>query len=110
MELAADNVSAARAHLAAGERYVCDIREVSSVHRGTDTLMCRLRAGAWGAGGAALGLLAGGPVGLAVGVKAGALAAAAGSLLGYAGARLLGERRVRATSSPADTAPRDKDD
>ncbi|XP_047037872.1 uncharacterized protein LOC124643070 isoform X3 [Helicoverpa zea] len=76
VDAAADNVSAARAHLAAGER---------------------LRAGAWGASGAALGLLAGGPVGLAVGAKAGALAAAAGSLLGYAAARLLGRRAAADT-------------
>nr|XP_049706038.1 LOW QUALITY PROTEIN: uncharacterized protein LOC110383297 [Helicoverpa armigera] len=80
VDAAADNVSAARAHLAAGER---------------------LRAGAWGASGAALGLLAGGPVGLAVGAKAGALAAAAGSLLGYAAARLLG-RRAAADADKVD--------
>ncbi|CAD0251156.1 unnamed protein product [Spodoptera exigua] len=78
--VAADNVSAARQHLAAGER---------------------LRAGAWGAGGAALGLVAAGPVGLVVGAKAGAVAAAAGSVLGYLGARLLARRRDQAAVDPA---------
>ncbi|XP_026745414.1 uncharacterized protein LOC113506778 isoform X1 [Trichoplusia ni] len=89
VDLAADNVGAARQHLAAAER---------------------LRAGTWGAGGAALGLLAGGPVGLAVGAKAGALAAAAGSLLGYAAARLL-RRRLPAPDDPppADSDVPDKD-
>ncbi|KAJ8706190.1 hypothetical protein PYW07_010967 [Mythimna separata] len=86
VEVAADNVSAARDHLAAGER---------------------LRAGAWGVSGAALGLLAGGPVGLAVGAKAGALAAAAGSLLGYLGARVLG-RRAR-LDAPPPSPPDDKE-
>lgn len=44
---------------------------------------CRIRAGAYGAGGAALGALAMGPAGLVIGAKAGAAAALAGSLLGY---------------------------
>ncbi|XP_050358167.1 uncharacterized protein LOC126778545 isoform X2 [Nymphalis io] len=68
----ADNVQAAREQLALGER---------------------LRAGAWGAGGALAGALAGGPVGLVLGAKAGAAALLVGSALGFVGARLLGRRR-----------------
>nr|XP_026501781.1 uncharacterized protein LOC113404915 isoform X2 [Vanessa tameamea] len=72
VDVGADNVQAAREHLALGER---------------------LRAGAWGAGGALAGALAGGPVGLVLGAKAGAAALLVGSALGYVGARLLGRRR-----------------
>lgn len=49
-----------------------------------------------------MGALLGGPLGLCVGAKAGALAAAAGSLLGYAGVRLL--RRAE----PARAKPKDQ--
>ncbi|XP_063390177.1 syntaxin-17 isoform X1 [Cydia fagiglandana] len=72
VEVAADNVEAAKAHLSTAEK---------------------LRAGAWGAGGACVGALVGGPVGLLVGAKAGAAALLAGSALGYVGARLLGHKR-----------------
>ncbi|XP_061728401.1 uncharacterized protein LOC133533434 isoform X2 [Cydia pomonella] len=72
VEVAADNVQAAKAHLSTAEK---------------------LRAGAWGAGGACVGALVGGPVGLLVGAKAGAAALLAGSALGYVGARLLGHKR-----------------
>ncbi|CAH1642382.1 unnamed protein product [Spodoptera littoralis] len=82
--VAADNISAARQYLAVGER---------------------LRAGAWGAGGAMLGLVAAGPVGVLVGAKAGALAAAAGSVLGYLGASRLARRRGQPEPDPgADKA------
>ncbi|XP_035451451.2 uncharacterized protein LOC118276934 isoform X2 [Spodoptera frugiperda] len=77
--VAADNIGAARQYLALGER---------------------LRAGAWGAGGAALGLVAAGPVGVMVGAKAGALAAAAGSVLGYLGASILARRRTQPEPDP----------
>lgn len=55
---------------------------------------CRLKAGAWGAGGALAGALVGGPVGLLLGAKAGAAALLGGSALGYVAARLLGRRRA----------------
>ncbi|XP_048000094.1 syntaxin-17 isoform X2 [Leguminivora glycinivorella] len=72
VDVAAGNVEAARAHLSSAEK---------------------LRAGAWGLGGACVGALVGGPVGLVVGAKAGAAALLAGSALGYLGARLLGHKR-----------------
>ncbi|XP_073965589.1 uncharacterized protein, partial [Choristoneura fumiferana] len=50
----------------------------------------KLRAGAYGVGGAVIGAALGGPVGLVVGAKAGAAAVLAGSFLGYCGARMLG--------------------
>ncbi|XP_047540903.1 uncharacterized protein LOC125073865 [Vanessa atalanta] len=81
VEVGADNVQAAREHLALGER---------------------LRAGAWGAGGALAGALAGGPVGLVLGAKAGAAALLVGSALGYVGARLLGRRRDSQLRADAD--------
>ncbi|XP_075987507.1 syntaxin 17 isoform X3 [Anticarsia gemmatalis] len=85
VDAAADNVGAARGHLASAER---------------------LRAGAYGVGGACVGALVGGPVGLCVGAKAGALAAAAGSLLGYVGAKVLGRKRL-ADAAPAEARPAD---
>ncbi|XP_063835230.1 uncharacterized protein LOC135084386 [Ostrinia nubilalis] len=88
IETAAENVQAARTDLALAER---------------------IRAGAYGVGGAALGALAAGPAGLVVGAKAGAAAALAGSLLGYVAARVLGSRRRRQLDIAPATA-RDKDD
>ncbi|XP_046974470.1 uncharacterized protein LOC124540797 isoform X1 [Vanessa cardui] len=81
VDVGADNLQAAREHLALGER---------------------LRAGAWGAGGALAGALAGGPVGLVLGAKAGAAALLVGSALGYVGARLLGRRRLDQLRPDAD--------
>ncbi|CAH0718653.1 unnamed protein product, partial [Brenthis ino] len=72
-EAAAGDVRGARRHLLAAER---------------------LRVGLYGAGGAAAGALAGGPLGLVLGAKAGAAAALAGSALGYLAARLLGRHRA----------------
>ncbi|CAB3242542.1 unnamed protein product [Arctia plantaginis] len=82
VDIAAENVSAARHHLASAER---------------------LRAGAY-VGGACVGAMVGGPLGLCVGAKAGALAAAAGSLLGYVGVRLL-----RRDPPPSSQEDKDKD-
>ncbi|XP_073965875.1 syntaxin-17-like isoform X1 [Choristoneura fumiferana] len=72
VDTAAVNVAAGRAHLSAAEK---------------------LRAGAYGVGGAVIGAALGGPVGLVVGAKAGAAAVLAGSFLGYCGARMLGHKR-----------------
>ncbi|XP_049882419.1 syntaxin-17 isoform X3 [Pectinophora gossypiella] len=68
----------------------------------------RLRAGAYGVGGAALGALAGGPVGLLIGIKAGAAALVAGSAIGYWGARILGSRRQKQLEAPDDDTEKDK--
>ncbi|XP_052747906.1 syntaxin-17 isoform X3 [Galleria mellonella] len=74
VEVAAENVETARKNLSLAER---------------------LRAGAYGAGGAAAGALVGGPLGLVLGAKVAAAGLLAGSALGYLGARLLGRRRRR---------------
>ncbi|KAL0810655.1 hypothetical protein ABMA28_010762 [Loxostege sticticalis] len=89
VETAAENVQAARSDLALAER---------------------IRAGAYGAGGAALGALAMGPAGLVIGAKAGAAAALAGSLLGYVAARVLGTRRQQQIDAAGETADKDKDE
>ncbi|KAJ0170397.1 hypothetical protein K1T71_013768 [Dendrolimus kikuchii] len=88
-------LSAARVHVAA---------ENVAVARGSLGAAERLKAGAMGAGGALVGALVGGPMGLVVGAKAGAAALVAGSLLGYVGGRLLGDRR-RAQLAAPDGAP-----
>ncbi|XP_049882417.1 syntaxin-17 isoform X1 [Pectinophora gossypiella] len=85
--VAQGNVQAARAELSSAER---------------------LRAGAYGVGGAALGALAGGPVGLLIGIKAGAAALVAGSAIGYWGARILGSRRQKQLEAPDDDTEKDK--
>lgn len=61
-----------------------------------------------------MGALAGGPLGLAVGFKAGVAAAVGGSLLGFVGGRLLGRTRQLQLEAPppetagAEDAPKDK--
>ncbi|XP_037293348.1 syntaxin-17 isoform X2 [Manduca sexta] len=90
VEVAAENVEVARTHLSAAER---------------------LKAGAMGAGGAVLGAALCGPAGLVLGAKAGAAAALAGSLLGYLGARLVGNRRRAVLDHAGDKELRvDKDE
>ncbi|CAH2098791.1 unnamed protein product [Euphydryas editha] len=87
IDTSADNVQAARENLALSEK---------------------LKAGAWGAGGALAGGLVGGPVGLLLGAKAGAAALLAGSALGYVGARLLGRRRAQQLAPAREQRAGDK--
>ncbi|XP_064075423.1 uncharacterized protein LOC113404915 [Vanessa tameamea] len=87
VDVGADNVQAAREHLALGERYAEP--RVTRRHA-TSRDVTRRHATSRDA---ARGRVGRGPVGLVLGAKAGAAALLVGSALGYVGARLLGRRR-----------------
>ncbi|XP_068624362.1 syntaxin-17 [Battus philenor] len=87
VQVAADNVEAARASLSVAER---------------------LGAGLTSVGCAALGAALGGPVGLLAGAKAGAAAALLGAALGVTGARVVRRLPRMLALPPADTSTHDK--